>query len=217
MTRFFKLIFSSFVLGLFFVANSYATTININPGSVGSTFNDITIPFSEINGHAVINGNSIIPLEFVFANSKNVTVQTNSDAFFMAEIDITITGDADDFFPATNGSLRDADGNILLSNWSSLNSTAGGGNTVNYKIGWADFITPVLDGMTFSGVYFNSIGFPVGDRGVIQSASLRLRFNGTSGEALVGLTNPVPIPTTMLLFSTGLIGLAGLRKRFKTS
>lgn len=32
-----------------------------------------------------------------------------------------------------------------------------------------------------------------------------------------GTVNPIPEPTTMLLFGSGLIGLAGFRRRFKKS
>jgi len=61
----------------------------------------------------------------------------------------------------------------------------------------------------------NDFGLPTGSNSLNLTATLYEIDINDQGQNVWSTTNPVPEPTTMLLFGIGLIGLAGARKKFK--
>lgn len=90
----------------------------------------------------------------------------------------------------------------------------GAGETVTYTI--------TLAGITADS--FDFLSTPGGGNGVFHAAAHILRIDSTAGEnagsGWIGDTNgppppEIPEPMTMLLFGTGLVGLAGARRRMR--
>jgi len=85
----------------------------------------------------------------------------------------------------------------------SISSPSGGLGSTNRTLGTQPiFFGVISDSEPFDGISLYNINEPLGV--MIDNVA----FGGL---------NPIPEPTTMLLFGTGLIGLAGFRRRFKKS
>lgn len=93
-------------------------------------------------------------------------------------------------------------------------------------IGWYSDINPPIDNWTTYNVEISESNFQVvGSSLTFNEAIQQVTMIGIWGDYLQGQTDtscldnvrvsPVPEPTTMLLLASGLIGLAGFRRRFR--
>lgn len=165
-------------------AISQTTIVTIDPGTGGTSFKERTFSFNELDGH---NLDPIGPLEFVFTDSKFITLSMKDDFVFDAILNLTFTEAGTDFVPVAGGSLRDGV-NYIASN----NHGSAGGITDTYTMGWLTWNNPLIDGFKFSSVYFNNVGIrPHPENTTIVSASLTLRIWGNihNGVAEIG---PIP-------------------------
>lgn len=220
-----KCLCASALFSLFFISNAYALTIEVDPGIVGSSFNSKSFEFDDLNGHAVYSGNNTEPLDFVFSESKNLTVSMNNSGIFNANIELTIANGyyiSFNFFPVSYAFLNDEYGDTILMGSSLAIGTSAGANLdgdyiARYDNGWLSFDSSNPDGITFFGISYGALGFPykVNEEmdWSIESARLTLGFNTSSGLLSVDSTNPgsgpapVPEPSTILLLGLGLGGM----------
>ena len=155
------------------------TTITIDPGTGGTSFWEKTFTFDDLNGYDI--STDLGALEFVFSDSKFITITMNDDVNFSADLTLTFSQPIVDggFVPATAASLK----NETESEYSDFSGSAGSGNgdTDTYKPDWYTWDSPALDGFVFSSVLFHNIRFrdyPAGT--TIVSASLKLQVWGSA-------------------------------------
>jgi hypothetical protein len=218
------LIFIAF-LGVSSSAGAYSISIDLGPTGVitsgpvpANPSIMLTFPLYDFNGISL--SGQPIAVDILFTNDKFIRIFTLSPQVDLGLVFATNAGGYPGFFGPGTGCLIDANGNYFGSGsfgraMSSSGEIIGGLFPGMMEDGSSngELDTRPFD---FYGVHYE-FSLPVNAGIVVTSATFNVYM---SSNQILGVgpnipTDIVPEPSTMLLFGCSLIGLFGIRKRFK--
>ncbi len=198
-------IFSVSTIALCLFASSNAEAINIvfDPGTVGSSFQNQTISFTDLNG-TNLNG-QMLDVDFLFDDMKHLELKFNDfiPTNFSYSVQLTLFHNAEilDSLPlSVNGFLSDENGNSIAAPFILF---IGQGPTVSVDYGLA-FIESSVDSLIHHGIHFD-ITLP-NIIGVVTGGQLDLEITSPTGEITVGQWEAIPEPSTLF----GLFTISGI-------
>lgn len=203
--RRYAFLFSLLALAVLGTTTVRAVSISINPGLPGTLASDVTIPFNDLNGTALLGQN--LTLDFTFSGSEFVrlfTVTTN----YEISVRLQTNGSGDVGFLTGTGFLLDQNGNPLQTP-----QDLGGASSSDASM--TAGLLPLLPGdlsrpFDHFGVQFDLL-FPNNPSVEVTGGEFRLLAYGDSGPFGIGpgvARDIVPDSgSTLLLFSLALLVL----------
>lgn len=173
----------------------------------------LTVTFDDNGGSGSVEmtlTSHLIDDEFIQSGGLYLNFDPNLDATALGFSYVSGYTGIEDILLGTNNYKADGDGffdiEMVFDN-APPSDRFGAGDSLVYNI--------TLDGITASSFAFASVNGPVGKTGFHAAAHIAsIGEGGDSGWiGDRGGTTPVPEPATILLFGTGLAGLAGIARR----
>ncbi|MGB5771338.1 MAG: PEP-CTERM sorting domain-containing protein [Crocosphaera sp.] len=201
---------STMALCLFASGNAQAINIIVDPGTVGSSFQDQIIPFNDLND-TNLNG-QVLDVDFLFDDMKHLELNFNdfSPTEFFYNVRLTLfhnAGTLDPLPPFPTGFLSDENGNSIAMTESVLVGQVPIGS-VNYEL---SFNENSVDNLIHHDIHFD-ITLP-NVAGMVTGGQLELGITSPTGAITVGEWEPIPEPSTVFgLLTISGIGL-GLKKK----
>jgi hypothetical protein len=187
--------------------------IMIDPGPVGTMFNDVTIPFSDLNG-TPLDG-SKLDLDFVFADMKHLEGPSNFLFEFQVAVVLTTNGQLtqNEFpdFPA-GGYLSDMNGDPIsphINRGALIRIDPAGPDSFGGILAFRYGAVGIGVDPQFHDVHFTGFHFPLVPGATVIGGEFRLFSFPVPVDFTVGQWQPA-VPEPFSLFVWGGIVIAGL-------
>ena len=194
-------------VGLFFVSNTTAVEIVVDPGAVGSTSGSIAMPFSTLNGQSLDGSNFV--LDFVFPDMKYIEAIMDGDpAFVEASAQLTTDGSASFGIGSIGGGFfSDENGDPVLTAGALAYGTSG-----SPGLFVIEFNVQLTADQNFHDVHFGTPAWTWPTASNTQITGGQLVLTGSSSTLTVGEWS-VPEPAILALFGIGIAGIGYQRSK----